>query len=418
LSTVDVKSYEEKLRELCRDPEYALALFLRAYIDDDNLRERYAELYGLDKGKFKKVLESVNNLVSEARGHGVYIPDILRKTAAECAERFSSELENASREKLKKLQDLEKLILKYASYAINVLKEPFYSWQPGIEVFKIVRVDKNVIVETSCSGLQVSSSYWYVVDSTNTVLAKTGIAFYVLEDTGRHTYHHCIIPHYALKIIEELAKEVEEELKKVAKKLRDLNDARILSALLIMLRGRDPSIFEIVYGGKWYEFVRSLKVPGIYRDGCLNYFAEDFVNSVAEKLAKERHTKLYTSLKRALSERGFDITVVKEPTSKEPYSIFVIVKPGHYDVVLYVMPFPYTLDHVVADRAVLVFEGPVAEPKAFKNYVVIGMSEGFESVKVIVDNVNADWSREIAGIFKALHIESTSTTPYKHPSQQ
>lgn len=97
------------------------------------------------------------------------------------------------------------------------------------------------------------------------------------------------------------------------------------------------------------------------------------------------------------------------------YCSIVAVKPGRYSVTIYVAPFfSIPIDFVIGEKAVLVFEGPIANPNFFSRYLVIGMDTEFSRVKVVVDNVNSDWSAEIANIFKSYQppIEATPSIIY------
>jgi len=124
----------------------------------------------------------------------------------------------------------------------------------------------------------------YVQDIARTVLAKTGIAFYIFSPSIQHNYHDYFIPPYALKIVEELAKEVEEEIRSVEETLRELNDAKVLSAILIELRSiglgySEPRIFEAVYGDKLDDYLKKLRIPDICCDGCVNHLLREMLQA-------------------------------------------------------------------------------------------------------------------------------------------
>jgi len=408
-----------KIRDLCRDPEYAVTMFLAAFVypysPDDFWR--YAELYGLNKGKAKEILGVVESLVYEAEDEDQLFAllDHLREASSECVEVFSSELVKNTRERIERLQDLEAKALRYASYFIKLFKAPYEK----TKAFHLSFTDADPLAETLCAALSVSRNH--VQNIARIVLAKTGIAFYVFSPSIEHEYHDYFIPPYAPKIVEELAKEVEEEVRRAEEVLRELNDAKALSAILIKLRSTglgysEQRIFEAVYGDKLDDYLKKLRIPGVCYDGCVNHLLRDAVSRVAADLAVERFDKFYRAVKRALNNKGFRISTVIGPTDEEPYGTIVASKSEGYEVVVQVMPFPYR--SLSGSNEVLVFEGPIAQPDEFKDCIVVGMSENFDHVKVVVDNINAEWSREVVEVFRTLHIEEVfveDATHIQHP---
>jgi len=98
--------------------------------------------------------------------------------------------------------------------------------------------------------------------------------------------------------------------------------------------------FNAVYGGYWYDYLKTLRFSGICYDGCINYLLSDLITNIAIDLARRRFEKLYIAIKSTLSGKGFDISIVKEPTAEDIYYTILVVKPGRYDVAIHVMPSP------------------------------------------------------------------------------
>jgi len=401
---------EDKIRGLCKDPEYAMALFLVAFVrgDTDEDIMRNAELYGLDKGKFEEVLNVVNSIDQRRRTDLV---KILQKISIECTEKFTSELEKISIERIKNLKNSEVEALKYASYIINLFKRPHYD---ELKVFWVWFSDDDALVE-SLYTFPVSRDEAQKI--ARVLLAKTGIAFYYFSSSRRHDYYHYIIPPYAIKIIDELAKDQEEKVKKAVEQIQKLNDAKIWTALLIMfsdkfVRATGRDIFEEVYGIDFYDYLDSLRFPGLVYDRHVNYAAENVIKSVAISLIKSRFEKIYEPLKKALNQKGFEITLIREPNYGGLYYAIHAVKPGG-DVVIYIMPFPYTYSlSENAYRKVVVVEGPIARPDTIRRFfgssVIVGMDNNFEKIKITLYDNNDDLSKEIIEIFNSLNITSTT----------
>lgn len=233
------------------------------------------------------------------------------------------------------------------------------------------------------------------------LLVKIGIAFY-------NGYNY-IIPPYGIKIIDELAKEVEEKFNKAIEVIQGVNDAVTLSALSIKLREGNESVFNAVYGGiSLSNYLKTCKIPMICYEGHINYSLADSISNIIAEKIKGRFEKLYEALKNSLSQKGFEVVTVYEPTAKELYYTIFTVKPEQYEVAIHVIPFPYKLPEKRADKEVLVFEGPIAKPSFFEKYVVVEMDQDFNNVKKVIDNVNTDWSKETSEVFKSLNIIATS----------
>jgi len=359
------EEFRNKIRDLCRDPEYAIVLFLKKFLypySSSDLLEN-AELYGLSRGKVEEVLRAVRSLAESLRpALGVYAEDtILREASEMCSEVFSSELEKAAWERIGRLQNLEAKALRYASYFIKLFKEPWFNRK----VFYVSFTGIDRLAESLCATLSID--YSYAQNIAITVLTKTRIAFYTSTYSSGQYYHSYFIPPYALKIVEELSKEVEEEVRKAEETLRRF-DAKDLTVLLVKLKtemreaapsGSSVGIFGSVYGGNYYEYLRTLNIPGVYHYGCVNYLLRDIAISVALELTRKCFEKLFPVLSNALSERGFDFSVIKEPTAGKIYYTILAVKPEQYDVHIYVMSFPYDWpEEHRGKRVVLVVEAP------------------------------------------------------------
>ena len=418
------ESFRDKIMSLCKDSEYAMALFLRASIPDWRYEDilRNADLYGLDKKKLNEALNIINSLEKSANSI-IEFDKIMKEVVSECVEKFSAELENISRKRIENLQGPEINALRYASYIIKWLS-PYKG-----KIYELSFTDKDILIESLCATLQVDC------DSAKKfaeILAKIGITFYHYDASRRHNFYIYTVPPYAVKIIDELAKELEDKLKKSIEMIRNLNNTKFLSALLIALRDEDffiynPGIFEAVYGVRWYEYLGTIKFQDICYYGYVNYSISNLICNVIIELAKSRFDKIYKAIEKALKEKGFEIIEINEPKLDEYnvcrtdiYYTILAVKQEQYRVAIHILPFPYKLPRERAEREVIVIEGPIARPEVIakgRNYVIVEMDKNFERAINVFDYVNEDWGKEIAEVFKSLDIIKSSPPIITSPSQ-
>jgi len=384
---------EVKIEGLCKDHEYAISLFLKTFIYDNYYLIRNAELYGLNKSKLEEVLNTINSLEKLSSIASM----VLKVIAVNCVEKFSVDLENITRDRIKNLKGSETESLKYLSYVLKALR------RPDSDNVKVFSARSSKVEESLSAILSISANEAQLISKD--LLVKTGIAFY-------ESYQYYIIPPYAIKIIDELAKEVEEKFSKAIEAIQGINDAITLSTLLIKLREGNNSVFNAVYGGNyWFDYLKTRRIPGICYEGNVNHSLTDSIYNIIVNKIKIRFEKLYEALKNALSQKSFEVVTVYEPTAEELYYTILAVKPGQYEVAIHIIPFPYKLPEKRADREVLVFEGQIARPSYFGKYVVVGMDKEFDNVKIVIDNVNTDWSKEISEVFKSLNISTSSQPP-------
>jgi len=389
---------EFKIGSLCKDHEYAISLFLKTFMYyEKGYIISNAELYGLNKSKLEEVINTIRSLEGSSSPYTI-TADELEEIALSCIEKYSSDLEKITRDRIKILQGSEIETLKYLSYILKTLKRPISRY----ERVKALYVSTSETADSLSLVLSITDSEAQLISKD--LLVKTGIAFY-------NGYNY-IIPPYAIKIIDELTKEVEEKFNKAIEAILGINDAVTLSVLLIKLREGNESVFNAVYGSiSLSNYLKTCRIPMICYEGHINYSLVDSISNIIAEKIKGRFEKLYDALKNALSQKGFEIVTVYEPTAKELYYTIFAVKPEQYEVAIHVIPFPYKLPEKRADKEVLVFEGPIAKPSYFEKYVVVGMDKDFNKVKKVVDNVNTDWSKELSEVFKSLNITVTPQHP-------
>jgi len=413
------KIYEDTIKGLCKDQEYAMALFLRGFTLGDSYDDvlRNADLYGLNKKKFEEVLNIIDDIEQRIDSiqdpltrvnESIELERILAKVSAECVERFSSELEKISRERIKNLQSLEVEAVKYASYIIKAYMNSHY-WIPNVSWISFRDDD---ILEESLSATLQQLDYKevrnFALMVTRTFLAKIGIAFYYFSSTKKHDDYNYVIPPYAMKIIDELAKDAENEFKNAINSIVSSNDIMLLNALLIKLNDGDPYIFEAIHGKDLNEYLRTLKFSNVCYYGYFNYSIRNLLNNAVIDLVKNRVKKIYQSIENTLRQKGFDIITVYEPMPYRLYYTILAVKQGYYRVAIHIIPFPYKWPYKEENKEVIILEGPIAiprviaKPDGYRNYVVVEMDENFDGIKNVFDYINVDWSKEIAGIFKSL----------------
>jgi len=423
------KSLEDKIKELCKDPEYAMALFLRAPIPSHRYEDiqRNAELYGLDKKKLNEVLNIINSLEKGTNSNNEF-DEIMKGVASECIEKSSAELENISRKRIEKLQDSEINALRYASYIIKSLMSPYFK----DKIFRVVSVGKDELIKSLCATLQVDHED---AKKFAEFLAKIGIAFYYFDKIHNRSYYeqhyNYIVPLYAVKIIDEYSKEIEDKIKKSVDMIRNLNDTKFLSALLNALGLKEDFFaFIAVYGVGWDDYLRTVKLPDICYYGCVNYSIRNLIGNIIIDIAKSRFEKIYKAIEKVLKENGFEI--IEPKFSKLDYNKtypIVAVKPAQYRFAIYIMPFPQNIPPPYEEKEVIIVEGPVAQLDYFKakkikmyelvdrNFVIVEMDKNLDNVIAVIDNVKADWSRELTEIFKSLNITTSSSSIITSPSQ-
>jgi len=400
-------SLKAKLEALCKNADYAVTLFLKTFTHRFESRYDYinnVKWYGVSESVVHDVETNLSDLL-----YSIDLKDDLRDVSS-CIEIFSDVLEKRIKERIKKLSEFETRVLKYASYWLNLNKGSHLD----NKVFLATSEGVDHLVESVCATLSVDESR---AKDVQRLLAQTGLAFYYYRSLSRK--HIYIIPKYALRTIESLAREAESELSSVRESLHKL-DSKTLTAILIKLLGAGGArLFSAVYGFNYYDFLKSLDIEGLCYSGYVNYSLRDAVTFVVKEAIEKRCHKLYNSIKGILAEKGYISYMVTMPDTKTFYCVFKAVKPGRHDVTIHVMPFPYMDIYDASDKkTVVVFEGPIARPEEFRGLVVVGMDEEFAGVKVIVDNVGSEWSREVIEVFKSLQLtkaieELTSEPPIR-----
>ena len=393
------ESTEAKIRKLCKDREYAMALFLVTFIGEGKDIQDNAELYGLNKTTLEEVLRVINSLGQNLKDQNIDF--ILKKVSTECIEICSQELEKITRERINNLQCKERETLEYASYILKTLKEPYFG------AFLVESRDKDKLSSSLCATLQVDYDSSETI--AKTLLAKTGTAFHYVLPDKKHYYHKYVVPSYATKIIDEYAIQIEQRLKNAVDEIRERNDVKFLSALLTALEEESSPIFEAIYGEKWYEYLQTLEFPDVCYYGCVNYSLKDLITNIVIELAKSRFDKIYKAIEKALKEKGFEKITVYGPTNKKFYYTIIAARSGQDKVTIRVMPLPYKLPRERAEREVIVIEGPIARPEVIakgRNYVIVEMDKNFERAINVFDYVNEDWGKEIAEVFKSLNTSS------------
>jgi len=363
-----------KIDEFCKDHESALALFL--WLRTPIFAKISAELYGIDEDKTKKAFDIVmpsllnDNLRRE-----------LENKVRECIGKFSEKLEKASKERIKGLKDREREALSYMSYIISYSKN---------------FVDRGQSAESLCAMLQIG--YKEAKEMAIELLAETGLAFYRGTDFSQeHSYNHYVIPPYAKKIIDELARQVELKFTPFVDIILNSNDAKLLSAILIALYGgKNSDIFEAVYGEDWHNYIKKINFP--YYQGCTNYIAGRILGkAITDKVLSYAPIR---DIRYALLRNGFKIER-EEPIKNGHWYYTYLVSNNDYKVTIHIMPFPYKLPEE-GERQGIILIGPIDNPVVFKNYVVVGLDNNLK-VSKIIDIVNEVWSREIVKVFKSLN---------------
>jgi len=408
---VSLEAIKAKLEALCKNVDYAVALFLKVFTGSEYIYWSNVKWYGVSEGIAQDVESSLKALMEEASKldyeYRYEFHKTLKKVAGECIDRFSGELEKRVEERMKKLTEFERRILKHASHWLNLHKE---AYTDDNKVFYTSSSNGDDLVDSLCAALSLDYSQ---AREVKRLLAYVGLAFYYSQPLGRTTYHHYMIPRYALMTIESLAREAEKELSGIVESLRRL-DSKTFTAILIRLLGTTHELFEAVYGVDYHSFLTSLNIEGLCYGGYVNRSLRDVITRVAKEATEERCRKLYNSIKGVLAEKDYEIYTVTMPDIESFYCVFEAVKLGRYEVTIHVMPFPY-IYYTRGVKTVVVFEGPIAKPGAFQELVVVGMDDGFAGVKTIVDNVGSEWSREIVEVFKSLQLARAVEVPTLAP---
>ncbi|WP_069806672.1 restriction endonuclease [Vulcanisaeta thermophila] len=393
---------------ICRDRDHALAFFLWAFLkyEPEHLRQN-AEWFGLNERMLNDVETTVKNTLEQLRlTYDFKISEEITRAAADCLENFSLEFEKITKERVSKLTDLERRVLRHASLWMRNMKTTHYLFNDDKKVFIAESIDTNELVDSLCVVLKADYSQIYGL--VYRILAQTGLAFAYISGSSRHTYYSIIIPRYALSIIEELAVEAEKELQNVTERLHNLNSMQ-LAAIAGGFFEADNTFYN-VYGISHFEYLQSLNIEGVCYKGYVNYSLKGLITNFLIEMVNERCQRLYNRLYKVLKDQGYELDIVDKADNKHLYCRIKAVKPGQHAVIIYIEPFAYKLPFLY-EKSVLVFEGPIAKPEEFKNVVVVGMSEGFGGVKVVVDNAGTSWSKDMVEAFNRLSLQPMPSEP-------
>ena len=384
------EALEEKIKDFCKDPESALALYLRFFTP--NNAKVYARLYGMDGDKAWRAFSIVPQYYPSR-----FIPERVKNAIIECINKFSMNLEYESRKRISRLSEHERDALSYVLYVLNHSRD---------------FVDRDQSAESLCAMLQIE--YKEAEKIVRELLAKTGLAFYYYKKDiiEMHINHHYVIPPYANKIINELAGQVEQKFKPFIDMILYSNNPKLLNAILIALHdGKDSHIFKAVYGEDWYNYIKMINFP--YQQGCNNYIAKRILDkAITDKLSRYAPIQ---DVKNALQRKGFEIEI-EVPIRNGHWYYTYLASNNNYKVTIHIMPFPYMLPEE-GKREVIVLIGPLDNPDVFKNYVVVELDNNLK-VSKIIDMVKEDWSREIVKVFKSLNSSALVISPSFLPSEK
>ena len=393
---------KKNISNFCKDPESALALYLRVFIP--GAAKINAKHYGINRSIME---EAFNIIPQDYLSNG--LDHELEGIVISCINKFSEDLADYSIKKIEELKELNSSKFEDLSYMLYILKYSESHISSYIMNYIGDFVDAHQFVGSLCVMLQ--RKYKEADSYARKLLARTGLAFssYYEETTNEHTPHYYVIPPYAKKIINEHAERVESNLKPLIDQVLNSDDAELLSSILIALHGGKGSyIFDAVYGEDWYNYIKKINFP--YYQGYTNYVIERILNkTIIEKVLNNAPIK---NIKNALQSNGFKIERTEFIKNEHWYNTYLVSK-NDYKVAIYIMPFPYKLPKE-EEKEVIVFIGPIAKPDVFKNYVVVGLDNDLK-VSQIIDNVGKDWSREIVDVFKSLN-PSTSVSSLKNPN--
>ena len=399
----DIEKHKEAIVNLCKDPDHALALYIRFFINYTDAKE-YAKLYGINEA----LVEEAFRHLGRAYNRDIVGSDELAEKVLECINKFSIELEAASRERIEKLNNFEREILSYVAYHIN----PDISRNNKIG---LINPRINILGESLCSMLQID--YDEAKEIAIKLLAKTGLAFY--EPPVPLIFHtYFAVPPYANRIINELVTSfhasIEQKFKPFVDMIINSNDPKLISAILVAIykhSEEDEQLFEAVYGKNAYKYLQQIKFP--YNQKCSNPIAQDFLEDHITKKAKSHFDKIRSITTKALVKNDFEIIRIYEPVDYANFHGTIVAFKG-YEVVIRILPFYYHLFDLVnkkripfyykAEREVIVLMGPIAKPDMFKKYkyVIVGLDNNYNVIN-IVDNVNEDWSKEMVEVFRSLN---------------
>jgi len=416
---MSAEELERKIDSFCNDRESALALFLRFFTP--NFSKTNAEVYGIDENKVNKAFSIVTKDYSS-----VSHSDPLVGKVIECVNRFSTELEAVSRERIEEIKKLNKLEFEVLSYIVYYIKS-------YIKLYKLYSInyygtDKifrifigNELINSLCCTFQID--YKKAEEIVKNLPAKTGLAFYYKE-----SYDYYVTLLYAVKIIDELAKVTEQKFKPFMDIIRNSNDTKLLSAILLVTYRHSKEterIFEAIYGEPLYESLQTIKFP--YNQSCsvcINYIARDILEKYIVGKVKPYFDKIKGIVIKALVLKGFDIIKIYEPRNDFRLFYGSIVAKKDNEIAIHIVPFLFhSLPVKRAEREVIVFMGPIVKPSIFKksknyrSYVIIGLDNNLK-ISNIIDNINEDWSKEIVKAFKSLNgsaqlVSSPSLAPEK-----
>jgi len=352
---------EEKLDNYCVNSHRALILFLNFFMPDRQELDKTAGYYRYRLSS--PVISMAHNMI---RRFGLQKEDMMG-----CFGKFSAELEKEARENIKSLEGHEFESLCYISHLIKD--------QLSNDITEFI--------------IELSEP-----DKIRRVLAKSGLAF--CYEWGSKL--HCVAPPYAKRIIDGLTEPFDQQkLKPLTDTIHSSDDPKLLSEILITITGeeKEKKVFEEVYGKK----LNAIDFP-------FNCFEKKILGETITGKVREYFARMKYIID-ALLKSGFDFEHIYEPqTADDRYHYTFVMSKGIY---VEMMPFLYKASFKSYERRVLVTVGPIKEPNAFKDYVVVELDNNFK-IKKIYDNINGNWSKEITKILKSLNKHAMLISQYEN----
>jgi len=383
-----IEKLENNIDSFCKDPESALSLFLAYLLSSPRVAKKHAKIYGINEDKVSKAL----NEIHEAQRN-------LDVNIKECINKFSTELEDVSRNRIKNLSSFELEILSYGAYTIR----PHILNNDEMRIY--IDIDKLGNALHRMFQIERKRAERIIIQ----LMIKTGLAFF---NDG-----YFAIPPYSKRIINELAEQFEQKLKPFVDLILNSNDPKLISAILLAIHKHskeDEQLFEAIYGENPYKGLQQIKFP--YNQNYSyhsNHFLYDFLREPIAKGAIIHLNKIRDMITEALAKKGFEIKRIYG-LGDNIHLYNTIVASRDYEVVIRISPFYYQLFDLLGknklqlyygtEKGVIVLMAPIAKPDMLKeyNYVIVGLDNDYNVIK-IVDNVNEDWSKEIVEIFKSLN---------------
>jgi len=402
-----IDDIKNRIDNFCKDEESALALYLRYFAPLTG--KIFGELYGISEDKINHAFNVIIKDNSDSFSKSDYTKNVI-----ECINKFSTELKTISRERVRKLSSFEIDILSFASYYIMQSIKINDQYKYDIAKRNIVPISENRIAQSIRSIYKME--YKEVIEIIEKLLAKTGLAFY----NGDKFSDVYVVPPYAEEIINELAFHTELKFMPFIDMIRNSNDTKLISAILVAINGNrkeNAELFERVYGENFYKYIQSIGFPLIQnsKQGNSRYFiAYDILMKPLFDKASPYIDKITRKVTNFLTKNDFEITWVKEPGKYSLIPYGEVRASKDYTVFVHITPFFYKYpEYVPADnrieKEVVVLIGPIANPDKIKGYVVVELDNNLNVIR-ITDNVNEDWSKEITEIFKFLNDPTSSKT--------